>query len=145
VGSSGDRTIARVQELIRRGALLDGGALITAEPGAGVEAVARELHLHGRHASAPYVSVDCDAGDPASVDRLLFGEPPPTAPTDLESVSADSCVAAARGGTLFLKNVTELRACAQAQVARSRDKCASWHADRYGLPARRERSPVSTW
>src|SRR5450755_1894949 len=96
-------TIARVQELIRRGALLDGGALITAEPGAGVEAVARELHMRGRHASAPYVSVDCDAGDPASVDRLLFGEPPAAAPTDLESVSADSCVAAARGGTLFLQ------------------------------------------
>jgi DNA-binding NtrC family response regulator len=111
-------TIVRVQELIRRGALLDGGALITAEPGAGVEAVARELHLRGSHASAPYVSVDCDAGDPASVDRLLFGEPPATAPTDLESVSADSCVAAARGGTLFLKNVTELRASAQAQLAR---------------------------
>jgi len=111
-------TIARVQELIRRAALLDGGALITAEPGAGVEAVARELHLRGHQESAPYVSVDCDAGDPASVDRLLFGEPPPTAPTDLESVSADSCVAAARGGTLFLKNVTELRACAQAQLAR---------------------------
>jgi DNA-binding NtrC family response regulator len=110
--------ITRVQELIRRGALLDGGALVTAEPGAGVEAVARELHVRGRHSTAPYVTVDCDAGDPASVDRLLFGEPPGVAPTDLESVSADSCVAAARGGTLYLKNVTELRASAQAQLAR---------------------------
>ena len=45
--------ITRVQELIRRGALLDGGALITAEPGADVEAVARELHLRGRHSTAP--------------------------------------------------------------------------------------------
>jgi len=110
--------IARVQELIRRGALLDGGALITAEAGAGVEAVARELHLRGRPSTAPYVAVNCDAGDPASVDRLLFGQPPPEAPTDLESVGADSCIAAARGGTLYLHNVTELRASAQAQLAR---------------------------
>jgi DNA-binding NtrC family response regulator len=110
--------IARVQELIRRGASLDGGALITAEAGAGVEAVARELHLRGRPSTAPYVAVNCDAGDPASVDRLLFGQPPPEAPTDLESVGADSCIAAARGGTLYLHNVIDLRASAQAQLAR---------------------------
>jgi DNA-binding NtrC family response regulator len=110
--------IARVQELIRRGAALDGGALITAEAGAGVEAVARELHLRGRPSNAPYVAVNCDAGDPASVDRRLFGQPPPGAPTDLESVGADSGIAAARGGTLYLRTVTELRASAQAQLAR---------------------------
>ena len=110
--------IVRVQELIRRGASLDGGALLTAEAGAGVEAVARELHHGGRASAAPYVVVNCDAGDPASVDRLLFGRPPPDAPTDLESVATDSCIAAARGGTLYLHNVTELRASAQAQLAR---------------------------
>ena len=45
--------IMRVQELIRRAASLDGGALITAEPGAGVEGVARELHQRGRASTAP--------------------------------------------------------------------------------------------
>ena len=110
--------ITRVQELVRRGALLDGGVLVTAEPGADAGSVARELHQRGRHATAPYVIVDCDAGDPASVDRLLFGPPPPIPPTDLESVSPDSGIAAARGGTLFLQAVTELRASAQAQLAR---------------------------
>ena len=110
--------IARVQELIRRGATADGGVLLTAEAGAGVEAVARELHQRGRVPAAPYVVVTCDAGDPASVDRLLFGQPPPDAPTDLESVHAGSSIAAARGGTLYLHNVTELRASSQAQLAR---------------------------
>ena len=110
--------ITRVQELIRRGAPLDGGALLTAEPGAGVEAVAREMHARGRSSSAPYVAIDCADGDPAAVDRLLFGQPAGVLPTDLESVTADSCIAAARGGTLFLQNVTELRASAQAQLAR---------------------------
>ena len=112
--------ITRVQELIRRGAPLEGGALITAEPGAGVDAVARELHLRGRPSSSPYIAVDCAAGNPAGVDRLLFGEPSPIVPTDLEAVAPASCIAAARGGTLFLQNVTELRASAQAQLARSR-------------------------
>jgi DNA-binding NtrC family response regulator len=110
--------ITRIQELIRRGAPLEGGALITAEPGAGIEAVAREMHLRGRPTSAPYVAIDCAAGDPAAVDRLLFGQPAGVLPTDLESVTADSCIAAARGGTLFLQYVTELRASAQAQLAR---------------------------
>ena len=110
--------IVRVQELIRRGAALDGGALITAEAGAGVEPVARELHQRGRASAGPYVAVHCDAADPSTVDRQLFGHPRLDAATDLESVSADSSVAAARGGTLYLHNVTELRASAQAQLAR---------------------------
>ena len=56
--------IMRIQELVRRAAPLDGGALITAEAGADVESVARELHLRGRSSTAPYVVVDCDAGEP---------------------------------------------------------------------------------
>jgi len=111
--------ITRIQELVRRAARLDGGALITAEPGADVESVARELHLRGRASSAPYLVVDCDAGEPTSVDRLLFGKPSTAGvPADLESIAPDSCIAAARGGTLFLHNVTDLRAAAQAQLAR---------------------------
>jgi DNA-binding NtrC family response regulator len=111
------QAIMRVQELIRRGAALDGGALITAEAGAGVEGVARELHLRSR-AAGPFVCVYCDDRDGANVDRLLFGQPAPDAATDLEPVGADSCIAAARGGTLYLHNVTDLRASAQAQLAR---------------------------
>lgn len=110
--------IARVQELVRRGSSLDGGVLITAEPGAGADAVARELHLRGRPSHAPYVAVNCDAGDPASVDVLLFGHRPSEAPSDLATVGADSGIAAARGGTLYLHNVTDLRASAQAHLAR---------------------------
>jgi len=111
--------IARVQELVRRAARIDGGALITAEAGAEVESVAHELHVRGRSATAPYIVVDCDASEPTSVDRLLFGKAASASTsTDLESIAADSCIAAARGGTLFLHNVTDLRAAAQAQLAR---------------------------
>ncbi|HKB13760.1 MAG TPA: sigma 54-interacting transcriptional regulator [Vicinamibacterales bacterium] len=110
--------ITRVQELVRRAARLDGGALITAEPGAAVDDVARELHLRSRASSGPFIVVDCEAADVASVDRALFGALPHGAPADLEPAARDSALAAACGGTLFLKNVTELRACTQAQLAR---------------------------
>jgi len=110
--------IARVQELVRRGARLDGGALITAEIGAAVDEVARDLHGRSRASAGPFVVVDCDAADATCIDRTLFGAPSPGDQSDLASIAEDSSVAAARGGTLFLKNVTELRASTQAQLAR---------------------------
>lgn len=45
--------IARVQELVRRAASLDGSVLITAEAGAAVDTVVRELHMRSRHAAGP--------------------------------------------------------------------------------------------
>jgi len=116
--AGGSPAITRVHELIARAASLEGGALITAEIGTDVESVARAFHHRGRARSAAFVTVRCDAGDAAGVDRLLFGQPPPQAATDLEAVAADSCLARARGGTLYLHSVTDLRASAQAQLAR---------------------------
>ena len=110
--------ITRAQELVRRAAAMDGGVLLTAEPGAAVESVARELHARSRRASGPYVIVECAAVDAARADRLLFGSPAQDAPTDLESISGDGRVAAARGGTLFLQDAAELPAAAQARLAR---------------------------
>ncbi|HJZ77577.1 MAG TPA: sigma 54-interacting transcriptional regulator [Vicinamibacterales bacterium] len=110
--------IARVQELVRRAARLDGSALITAEPGASVDEVAREIHLRSRGPGGPFIAVDCDAADAASLDRVLFGAPSPGEPSDLASVARESAIAAAYGGTLFLKHITELRASTQAQLAR---------------------------
>ena len=110
--------ITRAQELVRRAAAMDGAVLLTAEPGAAVESVARELHARSRRASGPYVIVECAAVDAARADRLLFGSPAQDAPTDLESISGDGRVAAARGGTLFLQDAAELPAAAQARLAR---------------------------
>jgi two-component system, NtrC family, response regulator HydG len=110
--------ITRVQELLRRAAAADSGTLITAEAGSAVESVARELHGRSRQSAAAFVIVECGAVDAAAVDRLLFGSPTDAAPTDLESVTRDSCVAAAIGGTLFLQDVSELPASTQARLAR---------------------------
>jgi len=110
--------VGRVQELLRRAAGLDGGVLFVAERGIEVEPVARALHTRSRRSSAPFVAVACGAADPALLDRLLFGAPIAGAPPDLELASADSRLAAARGGTLFLEELGELPATVQARLAR---------------------------
>jgi DNA-binding NtrC family response regulator len=110
--------ITRVQELVRRAAASTGGVLITAPPGSAVETVARELHTLSPRSTEAYVFVDCEARDPAPLDDLLFGTMPDGTLSDLECISPESRVAAARGGTLFLQNVTELPAAAQARLAR---------------------------
>ena len=108
--------IAKVHEFIRRAASLDGGVLIAAEDGAAVDSVAAELHARGRHSTGPYVAVDC-AADGAVLDRQLFGTTTGDG-FDLESVAPGSLVALARGGLVFLRQVTELPAGIQARLAR---------------------------
>ena len=110
--------VSRVDELVRRAASVDGGVLLTAEPGVAVESVAHEVHLHSRVKHGPYVIVECQDGDAAGLDRLMFGAPEPTPHTDLECISAESRIAAARGGTLYLRDVAELPAAVQARLAR---------------------------
>jgi two-component system, NtrC family, response regulator GlrR len=106
--------IGLVQELVRRAAVSEGGVLLVAERGSDVESVARELHALGRGPTAPFVAVDCGA---ENLDRALFGEPGGGA-FDLESVSSDSRIAAARRGTLFLQQIGDLPAAVQTRLAR---------------------------
>jgi DNA-binding NtrC family response regulator len=110
--------IGRVQEIVRRSASLESGVLIVGERGADAESVARDLHARSRPAAASWIAVECGAGDAAHLEPALFGTPSGLVPTDLESVSADSRIAAARGGMLFLQDVEELPAAAQARLAR---------------------------
>jgi DNA-binding NtrC family response regulator len=121
--------ITRVQELVRRAASLDVGVLLAAEAGADVDSVARELHACSRRAAGPFVAVDCGGADPWRLNHVLFGAPPSTPPPiahDLEVVTRDSRLAAARGGTLFLGDVAELRSAVPIRLARvARDGEAS--------------------
>jgi two-component system, NtrC family, nitrogen regulation response regulator NtrX len=115
--------ITRVQELVRRAASLDVGVLLTAERGADVDSVARELHERSGRATAPFIVVECDGGDAPRVAQLLFGtiasgSSGSSSSTDLEPIARDSRLTAATGGTLFLHDVTELPAAIQARLAR---------------------------
>jgi DNA-binding NtrC family response regulator len=108
--------VLRVQALLRRAAALETHVLIVAERGVDVESVVGELHS-GRLAGAPCITLAC-ADEAAVVDRTLFGMAAANRPTDLVAVAAGSRVAAARGGTLFLQDVTELPATIQGRLAR---------------------------
>jgi two-component system nitrogen regulation response regulator NtrX len=99
------------------------GVLLTAERGTDADSVARELHARSRRAAAPYVVVECDGADAGAVGQALFGTStaaasPGLTPTDLEPIARNSRVSAARGGTLFLQDVSELPAAIQARLAR---------------------------
>jgi DNA-binding NtrC family response regulator len=111
--------ISRVHELVRRAALGDGGVLITGDPGTDAEAVARRLHERSQRARGPFLAVDCGAEHAGRIESLLFGAPVVVpGPPGFESISGDSLLAQARGGTLFLQHVGDLPASAQARLAR---------------------------
>ena len=114
----GSAAIGRVQELMRRTASLVSGVLLVGERGADAPAIARELHARSRPAGAPWIAIDCGADHAARIDRGLFGTARNHGATDLESVSSDSYAVAARGGTLFLQDVTELPSAIQARLTR---------------------------
>jgi two-component system nitrogen regulation response regulator NtrX len=112
--------IARVEALVRRVASCDDACLLTARRGADAESVARDIHVRSARAAMPFVAVVCGA---PGVERALFGEPEVDAPLDLEALASGSRIAAARGGTLFLEDITELPAAAQSRLARLARDC----------------------
>src|SRR4029077_5250518 len=67
------------------------------------------------------------------IERTLFGQSNGQSPPDLEALAADSRIAAARSGTLFLEDVSELPAGVQARLARLISDGEAW-IDGEGLP-----------
>ena len=107
----GSPAVVRAQALLRRAAALETPVLLVAERGVDVESVVAELH------SGRCITLAC--GDDATlVERALFGAAAGYRATDLVTVAAGSRVAAARGGTLFLQDVTELPATIQGRLVR---------------------------
>jgi two-component system, NtrC family, nitrogen regulation response regulator NtrX len=115
VGNS--TAIGLARELVRRAARSGSWVLFVAEKGTAVESVARALHALDRP-TAPFVPVDCAMSDVSALERLLFGVEDRKTDHELERVTGDCRIAAARGGTLFLKDVTELPSSVQARLAR---------------------------
>ena len=73
--------------------------------------------MRQRRCGAPRAVTVRDGVDNVSGDRVSRRLIAST-PTDLEPIARDSRIAAARGGTLFLQDVTELPAAIQARLAR---------------------------
>jgi DNA-binding NtrC family response regulator len=126
-------TIGRVREQMQRAAALESAVLLVGEAGVEIESVALDLHSRGRPSEAPWVAMTCGT-EGSQLASTLFGATAAGSQADLESISSDSLIAQARGGTLFLADVTELPSSIQARLARiARDR-----------EVRIEGSPVST-
>lgn len=112
-----------VMELVQRAAAGQCGIMICGERGSGREMIARAIHAHGAHRNAPFVTIDCSAPDPEEVEIQLFGmlvKRGGNAPErrSLERVRRNSRLHEASGGFLFLENVAEMPARAQARLVR---------------------------
>lgn len=91
--------------------------LLESESGLDPVEVARALHEQSGR-SGRFVTIDCGAAEPAVVERELFGDVPRRTGGDVESIAPRSALAQARGGTLYLGELPELSAGAQARLAR---------------------------
>ena len=94
------------------------GAIVVAEPGLNAESIARWLHDRAARPGGPFVVAAC-AGGAAEIERFLFGPAGRRRGEELETLSAGSAFGRARGGVLFLEDVTELPAATQRRLARA--------------------------
>lgn len=110
-----------VVKLIARAAAMRAGVMIRGESSTGRHTIARTIH-GSQPAAGAFVALDFAATDVAQLDGQLFGAParPATggAARGLEIVSRGSSIYQARGGTLFLQNVSEAPTRVQARLAR---------------------------
>jgi DNA-binding NtrC family response regulator len=113
-----------VMELVQRAASGRCGMLICGERGTGREMIARALHAYGPNPHAPFIKIDCSGPSPEELELQLFGGLNKRITggaherRSLERIGSSSRLIDAVGGILFLENVTELPARAQARLVR---------------------------
>jgi DNA-binding NtrC family response regulator len=106
----------RVFTLIRKVAPTETTVLIQGESGTGKELAARALHLMSPRAAAPLISVNCAAIPESLIESELFGH---EKGAFTGAVGARTgLIEAANGGSLFLDEIGELPAEAQARLLR---------------------------
>ncbi|HWF85964.1 MAG TPA: sigma 54-interacting transcriptional regulator [Vicinamibacterales bacterium] len=115
-------SMREVSALIARAATMRAGVLIRGEEGTGREIVGRAIHGVRPAPAGAFVKIDCAAFDADQLDAALFGSaqrsPNGDASRGLQRVSRGSRLYAAHGGTLYLQNVADAPARAQARLAR---------------------------
>src|SRR3954464_1136507 len=113
----GSSAMARVRELIARVAPTDARVLVTGESGTGKELVASAIHLGSARRDRPFVRVNCAAIPRDLVESEMFGHEKGsfTGATDRRIGRFEL----AHTGTLFLDEVGDLGAEAQAKLLRA--------------------------
>ncbi len=101
---------------IRRFAPLDGAVLVHGETGSGKELVARTIHAFSRRARGAFVVVNCAAIPDNLIESELFGHEKGAFTGAIST--KQGLFEAANDGSLFLDEVAELSASAQAKLLR---------------------------
>ena len=111
-----------VMAIVGRAASMRAGVIICGERGTGRRATARAIHA-AQGGLGAFVSVDCSLYEQDDLESHLFGSAARTPANErngrgIERVSRNGLLHDARGGTLYLQNLTDAPARAQARLAR---------------------------
>lgn len=113
---SRDPTVLDMLQLINKVASTSSSVLITGESGTGKELIARSLHQHGDRSKAPFVAINCAAIPSELMESELFGHEK-GAFTGAHTRTIGK-FEHAKGGTIFLDEISALRPELQAKLLR---------------------------
>ncbi len=105
-----------VYKMIARVADSPAAVLITGESGTGKELVARAIHVHGSHHSAPFVAINCGALTESLLESELFGHVKGSFTGAIANKSG--IFEQAAEGTVFLDEVSEMSTGLQVKLLR---------------------------
>lgn len=111
----------KVQEMANKAAVSKVSVLLTGETGVGKEVMARSIHLHSDRAEQPFIAINCAAIPPDLIEAELFGVAKGAYTGATES--RPGRFERADKGTIFLDEVVELSARAQATLLRVLQEC----------------------
>lgn len=126
-----------IMAIVGRSSSMRAGLVIRGEQGSGRQFLARAIHAAQHGEEKPFVVLDCSSHSAEALDRLLFASPAGT--NGREYVGGGGLLREAAGGTLYLRNVTELPPRLQGRLARVLRDGEAWLAGnghRVGLDVR---------
>lgn len=109
--------IMHIKEMIDKVAPSEARVLITGSNGTGKELVARQLHDHSNRAKGPFIEVNCAAIPSELIESELFGHEKGAFTSAIKQKKGKFELA--ENGTIFLDEIGDMSASAQAKVLRA--------------------------